>query len=314
MMQDNKSILLFTGNSNIPLAENVANELGTKIGEQSVGKFPDGEICVEINESVRGKKVYILQSTNAPADNLMELLIMIDAAKRASAKEITAIIPFFGYSRQDRKTKPREPITAKLVSNLITTAGANRVVSIDLHAGQIQGFFDIPLDNLTAAYLFAEHIKKRRLENLCILSPDVGGVGRASKFAEILKADQAIFVKKRLSPEDVEMQALIGDVKDKNVVIFDDAIHTGNTMISAAQKAKEFGAKKIFACATHAVFSGNAAKLLEGSIISEVVVTDTIYIPESKYFNGLNILSVAPLLKNTILNINNNLSVSNLFK
>jgi ribose-phosphate pyrophosphokinase len=313
-MSGESPIVFFSGSSNFQLSQKVAEELGIKIGEELVDRFPDGEIRIEIKESVRGKRVYILQSTNAPADNLMELLIMLDAVKRASAKEITAIIPFFGYSRQDRKTKPREPITAKLVSNLITVAGADRIISLDLHAGQIQGFFDMPVDNLTAAYLFADYIKEKNLEKLCVLSPDVGGVSRASKFAELLQAEQAIFVKRRLSPKEVEIQTLIGKVKGKNVIILDDAIHTGSTLIQAAIKAKEAGAKKVFACATHAVLSGYASLLLEDSSLEEVIVTDTIFISTEKSFSKLKVLTVANLIKETIFNIQNNISVSELFK
>jgi len=307
-------IKIFSGNANKPLAEKVASYLGIPLGQAEVGRFPDGEIKLRINENVRGLNVYVIQPTNAPAENLFELLILLDALKRASAASITAIIPFFGYARQDRKVRSREPISAKLVANLVTIAGADRVVAIDLHAAQIQGFFDIPADNLTAMVQFAQYIKRKDLDDIVVLSPDVGGVARSSTLAQTIHASQALFVKKRLSPDAVEIQSLIGDVRGKNVIIADDAIHTGNTMLNACDRALAEGAKSVIACATHAVFAGDSLGLFARSNFSEVIVTDTMFVPGREYPSMFTVLSVSELIAKAIYSIHNHSSVSALFQ
>jgi ribose-phosphate pyrophosphokinase len=307
-------IKIFSGNANKPLAEKVASYLGTPLGQAELGRFPDGEIKLRISENVRGLNVYVIQPTNAPAENLFELLILLDALKRASAASITAVIPFFGYARQDRKVRSREPISAKLVANLVTVAGADRVVAVDLHAAQIQGFFDIPADNLTAMVQLAQYIKRKELEDIVVLSPDVGGVARASTFAQTIHASQALFVKKRLSPDAVEIQSLIGDVRGKNVIIADDAIHTGNTMLNACNRALTEGAKSVIACATHAVFAGDSLGLFARSNFSEVIVTDTMFVPGREYPSMFTVLSVSELIAKAIYSIHNHSSVSALFQ
>jgi ribose-phosphate pyrophosphokinase len=286
------------------------------LGEILSTRFPDGEIYVRCLESVRGKEVFVIQSTYSPSDNLMELLIMIDALKRASARSICAVVPFFGYARQDRKTKSREPISAKLVANLITVAGATRVISVDLHAGQIQGFFDIPLDNLTAVLLLGSYFKDKELKNPVIVAPDVGAVPRATQFSkEIQHSTQAIFVKRRLSPDEVETSRLIGEVKDKTVILVDDAIHTGGTMINAAEEVLRKGAIEVYVGATHGVFALDSLEKLEKSPIKEIVVTDTM--PVSQRTNlpsKVKVLSVAPLIGEAIKRIVFHESVSELFE
>ncbi len=309
-------IKIFSGNSNIPLAKKVADYLRLPLSEALVSRFPDGEIQVRCLENVRGKDVFIVQSTGSPADNLFELLIMIDAVRRASARSICAIIPFFGYARQDRKTKAREPITAKLVANLITVAGATRVISVDLHAGQIQGFFDIPLDNLTGMFLLGDYFRNKKLNNVCVVAPDVGSVQRATEFAkEIPKSTQAIFVKKRLSPDEVDTSRLIGEVKDKSVILVDDAIHTGSTLISAATEVLKRGAKEIFATAVHGVFAQDSLKHLSESPIKEIVVTDTVHVEaRADLPSKVKVLTVAPLIGEAIKRIVMHESISELFE
>lgn len=309
-------IKIFSGNSNIPLAKKVADYLHLPLSEALVSRFPDGEIQVRCLENVRGKDVFIVQSTGSPADNLFELLIMIDAVRRASARSICAIIPFFGYARQDRKTKAREPITAKLVANLITVAGATRVISVDLHAGQIQGFFDIPLDNLTGMFLLGDYFRNKKLNNVCVVAPDVGSVQRATEFAkEIPKSTQAIFVKKRLSPDEVDTSRLIGEVKDKSVILVDDAIHTGSTLISAATEVLKRGAKEIFATAVHGVFAQDSLKHLSESPIKEIVVTDTVHVEaRADLPSKVKVLTVAPLIGEAIKRIVMHESISELFE
>ena len=307
---------IFTGNSNIFLAKSIVGYLGMNLGEILSTRFPDGEIYVRCLESVRGKEVFVIQSTYSPSDNLMELLIMIDALKRASARSICAVIPFFGYARQDRKTKSREPISAKLVANLITVAGATRVISVDLHAGQIQGFFDIPLDNLTAVLLLRSYFKDKELKNPVIVAPDVGAVPRTTEFSKgIRNSTQAIFVKKRLGPDEVETSRLIGEVKDKTVILVDDAIHTGGTMINAAEEVLKRGAIEVYVGATHGVFALDSLEKLEKSAIKEIVVTDTM--PVSQRTNlpsKVKVLSVAPLIGEAIKRIVFHESVSELFE
>jgi len=310
-----KEAKIFTGNSNPALAKDIADYLKLPLGEALVSKFPDGEIQVRCLENVRGKDVFIVQSTFAPADNLMELLIMIDAVRRASARTICAIIPFFGYARQDRKTKSREPISAKLVANLITVAGATRVISVDLHAGQIQGFFDIPMDNLTAVMLLGDYFRGKNLKRPVVVAPDVGSVQRATDFAkEIPDSTLAIFVKKRLSPEEVDTSRLIGDVKDKTVILVDDAIHTGGTIISATNEVLKRGAKEVYATAVHGVFAKDSLEKMEKSSIKEIVVTDTVPATFRKRSNKIKVLSVAPLIGEAIKRIILHESISELFE
>lgn len=308
-------MILFSGNSNIKLAKAVAENMDMKLGDAFVGKFPEGEIRVKINDNVRGMDVFVLQSTCAPSnDNLMELLCMIDALKRASAKRITAVLPFYGYARQDRKDQPRVPITAKLVANLLTVAGANRVLTMDLHAGQIQGFFDIPLDHLLAAPVFIEYFKKKKLKNFVISTSDIGGIKLAWYFAERFKVELAVVDKKRTGPESVEAMHLIGDVKGKNVIIPDDMIATGGTLVHAAKFLKARGAKDIYACMTHGLFSGQAVEKIMDSPIKEVVVTDTIPQDDRKNLKKITVLSVAELFAEAITRIHEEKTISQLFK
>src|ERR1035437_3153932 len=301
LKKEKKEMILFSGNSNIKLAKAVADNMDMKLGDAFVGKFPEGEIRVKINDNVRGMDVFVLQSTCPPAnDNLMELLCMIDALKRASAKRITAVLPFYGYARQDRKDQPRVPITAKLVANLLTIAGANRVLTMDLHAGQIQGFFDIPVDHFLAAPVFLEYFKKKKLKNFVISTSDIGGIKLAWYFAERLKVELAVVDKKRTGPESVEAMHLIGDVKGKNVIIPDDMIATGGTLVHAAKFLKARGAKDIYACMTHGLFSGQAIEKIMDSPIKEVVVTDTIPQDDRKNLKKITVLSVAELFAEAI--------------
>jgi ribose-phosphate pyrophosphokinase len=309
-----KEVKIFTGNANPALAQDIADYLSIPLSKMLVGRFPDGEIRVRALENVRGSDVFVVQPTYAPADNLMELLIMIDALRRASAHTICAVIPFFGYARQDRKTRSREPISAKLVANLITVAGANRVIALDLHAGQIQGFFDIPTDNLTAMLILAGYFKDKHFEAPpVIVAPDVGSVHRATEFAkEIPHSTQAIFVKRRLSPDEVETNRLIGDVEGKTVILVDDAIHTGGTMVSAAKEVIRRGAKEVYACATHGIFAGNSLEKIENSPIKELVITDTI--PHENLPDNVKVLSVASLIGEAIKRISLHQSISALFE
>ena len=307
---------LFTGNANPCLAEEIAKYLGMPVGDAKVSRFSDGEINCVIDESVRGVDVFVVQPTCSPVnDNLMELLIMIDAFRRASASRINAVIPYYGYARQDRKTKARDPITAKLVSNLIVEAGAQRVVAVDLHANQIQGFYDIPVDHLPGVPTIAEYFKARGLnENSVILSPDVGGVTRARDLAEKLGAPLAIVDKRRPEPNVSEVMNIIGDVAGKSVIIIDDIIDTAGTLCMAAEAMKEKGALKVYGCCTHPVFSGPAIDRLSRAPFEEIVVTNTIPLVEEKRLPNLTVLSVAPLIGEAVLRIHEDLSVSKLFE
>jgi len=313
------SLKIFSGTANPDLAEAIANALGIKLSSVKISRFSDGELYVRIEENVRGADVFVVQPTCYPGDkNLMELLIMLDALRRASASRITAVIPYYGYARQDRKTQGREPITAKLVANLITTAGADRVLTCDLHAGQIQGFFDIPLDHLTAIPLLADYFLEYlgARDDIVVVSPDVGGVVRARKFAEYLRAAIAIVDKRRPYeiPNVSEVMEIVGDVKDKVAIIVDDIIDTAGTMVNAAKAILERGAKVVYACATHAVLSGNAIERLNNSPIKEVLLTDTIPLPAEKRIEKIKIRSIASLFAEAIRRIHYNLSVSMLFK
>ena len=306
---------IFSGNSNLPLAQAICRHLDMELGKAVVRTFSDGETMVEIGENVRGSDVFVIQPTCPPVNqNLMELLIMIDALRRASARRITAVIPYYGYGRQDRKVAPRTPITAKLVADLITTPGARRVLAMDLHAGQIQGFFNIPVDNLFAAPVLLEYIRGHFLENLVMVSPDAGGVERTRAFAKRLEAQLAIIDKRRERPNESQVMNIIGNVKDKNVVILDDMVDTAGTLCQAAQALQEHGAKVIHACTTHPVLSGPAIKRIEASPISKLIVTDTIPLgPEAQKCRKIEVLSVAGLLGEAIQRIHNEDSVSSLF-
>jgi ribose-phosphate pyrophosphokinase len=309
-------IKMFCGNSNPALAEKICVNLGVPLGLAKVKNFSDGEIMVEIGENVRGRDIYVVQSTCFPTNNnLMELLIMMDALKRASAATITAVIPYYGYARQDRKVAPRTPITSKLVADLITTAGADRMVTIDLHAGQIQGFFNIPVDNLYAAPVILDYLKNSfNHNNIVMVSPDAGGTERARAFAKRLGCTLAIIDKRRTKPNEAEVMHLVGDVKGKIAVILDDMIDTAGTLTQAAGALRQHGASKIYACATHGVFSGPALERINNSDIEEVVITDTISQTDKEAKTSkIKVLSIAPLLAETIRRIHEDESVSSLF-
>ena len=311
-MQDLK---IFTGNANIPLAREITEYLKIPLGDASVGTFSDGEINVKVNENVRGKDVFVIQPTSSPVNNhLMELLIMTDALKRASASRITAVMPYYGYARQDRKVQPRVPITSRLVADLITTAGADRVLTIDLHAGQIQGFFDIPVDNLFATSVLFDYLRKKDLENFVVVSPDAGGVERARAFGKRLGATIAIIDKRRSAPNVAEVMNIIGDVKGRDVLLLDDMIDTAGTITQAVNALKANGAKKVYAACSHAVLSGPAIKRINESEIDEVVTTNTIAMDnKQKECGKLVVLTVAPLLGEAIRRIHEEASVSSLF-
>ncbi|MCX7796242.1 MAG: ribose-phosphate pyrophosphokinase [bacterium] len=311
----NNNIKIFAGNSNIPLAEEIASHLGMTLGQGYATTFSNGETRVNIEETVRGCDVYIVQSLSNPVDHhIMELLIMMDAVRRASAGRITAVIPYFAYARQDRKTRPREPISAKLLANLITVAGANRVITMDLHAGQIQGFFDIPVDPLQASPILAEYIKNNlNLDNSVVVSPDVGGVARARAFASRLHLPIAIIDKRRPAPNELEVMYIVGDVKGKTCIVIDDMIDTGGTLVKGADALLEEGAIEVYACATHPVFSGNAIENIKKSHIKKVIVTNTILLDKEQLCDKIEVLSVAKLFAEAIDRIHNNRSVSELF-
>ncbi len=304
MITHGTEIKVFSGNSNRPLAEAICKQLGIELSSIDVGHFSDGETTVHINETVRGKDVFIIQSTSYPVnENLMELLVMIDAFRRASAGRITAVIPYFGYARQDRKARPRDPITAKLVANIISSAGANRILTVDLHAAQIQGFFDIPLDHLVGGPILYRYFKNLVKEDLVVVSPDIGSVARARNVAAKLNASMAIVDKRRPKGNQVEIMNIIGDVKDKTCLLVDDMIDTAGTIVLGAEAIKKAGAKNVYACCTHAVLSGPAIERLENSCIEKLVCLDTINIPDEKKIKKIEVLSVAKLLAKAIENI-----------
>ena len=308
-------ISLFGGSSNVRLTEEMSKLLRVKHGDAFIGRFTDGEIQIKINENVRGQDVFCVQSTCFPTnDNLMELLILLDAMKRASAKRITAVLPYFGYARQDRKDQPRVPITAKLIANLLTRAGATRVLTIDLHAGQIQGFFDIPLDHLYAVNTFVEYFEKKNLSNLVVVSPDVGGIKMARAYAKKLNASLAIVDKRRISDKEAEVMNIMGEVTGKNVVLVDDIVATAGSLAEAANAVKNAGACDVYAAITHPVLCGPAIERIAGSAIKELVVTNTIPIEESKMIDKIKVLSIAPLLANAVKRIHNEESISILFE
>jgi ribose-phosphate pyrophosphokinase len=305
---------LFTGNAHRALAEEIATCLGVSVGQAEVSRFSDGEIFVQIDENVRGADVFVVQPTCPPVnDNLMELLVMLDALKRASAERITAVVPYYGYARQDRKVRSRAPITAKLAADLIQVAGAERLLALDLHAGQIQGFFDIPVDHLFAAPVVIDYIAQRQLNDLVVVSPDAGGVERARAIAKRLDAGLAIIDKRRDGPNVAVFMHLIGDVKGRDVLIIDDMIDTAGTLVQAAVALEREGGRRIMACGVHPVLSGPAIARIEGSPLEEVVVTNSIPLGPDKQHKKITILSVAPLLAEAIRRIHDEESVSTLF-
>ncbi|MZP29290.1 ribose-phosphate diphosphokinase [Heliobacterium undosum] len=310
----NKKLKIFTGNANPALAEEIAEYLGVQVGAAKVKSFSDGEIQMEIDESVRGADVFVVQPTCYPVnENIMELLIMVDALRRASARRITAVLPYYGYARQDRKVRARAPISAKLVANILTAAGARRVVTMDLHAGQIQGFFDIPVDHLPGVPILAEYFLNKGLHDIVVVSPDLGGVTRARDLAERIGASLAIIDKRRPEPNVSEVMNVIGDIEGKTVVITDDIIDTAGTIVNGAKALLERGAREVYTCATHGVLSGPAIERIQNSPIKEMILTNTIPLPPEKRIDKIQVLSVAPLLGEAIIRIHEDLSVSKLF-
>lgn len=309
-----KDIKIFAANSSKELAKKIADQMGLPLGKCEVGTFSDGEIAVSIQETVRGSDVFVIQSTNAPVNNnLMELLIMIDGLKRASAGRITAVLPYYGYARQDRKSKARDPITARLVADLITAAGADRVLTMDLHAAQIQGFFDIPLDHLVGMPILARMFETKDIEDLVVVSPDLGSVTRARNFAHLLDAPIAIIDKRRPKANVSEVMNIIGDIKDKNCVIIDDIIDTAGTLCNAANALMERGAKSVRACATHGVLSGPAIQRIQDSALEEIILLDTIALTEEKKIDKIKQTTVATVFADAIRRIYADQSVSTLF-
>jgi ribose-phosphate pyrophosphokinase len=304
---------IFAGSASQPLAQAICERLKVPVGDVVVSRFEDGEVSVRFNENIRGSDVFIVQSTNAPADNLMELLVMLDAAKRASARRVTAVLPYFGYARQDRKDQPRAPITAKLVANLVTVAGADRVLTMDLHSAQIQGFFDIPLDHLYAAPILIEHFAKLSLPNLVVVAPDIGSVKMARAYAKRLGADLALVDKRRPKADSVEVMNIIGDVEGKNAVLFDDVVTTARTLCQAAVAIREQGALEIYAGVTHGVFCPGSHERIAESPIKEVVVTDTLHHEKGALPARTRVLTVAGLLGEAVQRIHEERSLSSLF-
>lgn len=314
LFEDSKRLRILSGNAHPELAAEIAAYLGLSVGEAFVGKFNNGEIQVMIDESVRGTDVFIVQPTCDPVnENLMELLIMVDAVKRASARHITAVIPYYAYARQDRKTRGREPISAKLVANLLTTAGATRVVTMDLHAGQIQGFFDIPVDHLLGVPILSEYLISKQLQDLVVVSPDLGGVTRARQLADRLHADIAIIEKRRPAPGVAEVMNLIGSVEGRTAVLVDDIVDTAGSLTEGATALINRGAKEVYACCTHPVLSHPAVERIEKSCITELIVTNTIPLPPDKQSPKIKTLSVAPLFGEALVRIFGDLSISKLF-
>ncbi len=310
----NRELKVFSGNSNPQLAEEICNHLKIPLGKINLTKFSDGELYCQILENVRGKDVFLIQPTCCPVNNnLMELLIMIDAFKRSSATRITSVIPYYGYGRQDRKDKPRVPISSKLVADLLTAAGTDRILSMDLHAGQIQGFFDIPVDHLYAAPVLIEYLKNLKIPNLTVVSPDAGGVERARAFAKRLDADLGVIDKRRTAPNEAEVLHIIGHVSGRNIVICDDMIDTAGTLVNTVLALKKKRAERIFACATHGILSGPAVERLRSAPIEEIILTNTVPMDASKILPNMRVLSVAALLGTAIQSIHEETSVSNLF-
>jgi ribose-phosphate pyrophosphokinase len=310
----NRELKIFSGNSNLPLAQEICDYLNIPLGEINLARFSDGEFYCQILENVRGTDVFLIQPTCCPSNtNIMELLIMIDAFKRSSATRITPVIPYYGYARQDRKDKPRVPISSKLVADLLTAAGADRILTMDLHAGQIQGFFDIPVDHLYAMPVLIEYLKELNIPNLTLVSPDAGGVERARAFAKRLDADLAIIDKRRTAPNEAEVLHIVGHVAGRNVIICDDLIDTAGTIVNAVAALRKKKAERVFVCATHGVLSGPAIERLRTAPIEEIVLTNTVPLDKSKLLPNMKILSVASLLGTAIQSIHEETSVSNLF-
>jgi ribose-phosphate pyrophosphokinase len=309
-----RELRVFSGNANLPLAKEICDNLDIPLGAINLTKFSDGEIYCQILENVRGKDIFVIQPTCSPVNrNLMELLIMIDAFKRSSAARITAVLPYYGYARQDRKDKPRVPISSKLVADLLTAAGTDRILSMDLHAGQIQGFFDIPVDHLYALPVLIDNVRKLNIPNLTVVSPDAGGVERARAFAKRIDADLAVMDKRRTAPNEAEILNVIGQVSGRNIIIIDDMVDTAGTLVNTVLALKKKKAERIFACATHGILSGPAIERLRNAPIEKIIVTNTVPLDESKILPNMAILSVAGLLGKAIQSIHEETSVSNLF-
>lgn len=311
-----QEIKLFAGSAGQELAKKISERVKVPVGDSSTTRFADGELKVKIKENIRGRDVFIVQSTHPPADNILELLLFLDAAKRASADRITAVIPYFGYARQDRKDEPRVPISAKLIANLLATSGANRILTMDLHAEQIQGFFDIPVDHLYAVPVFAEYYQRRKLKDYIVISPDLGRANRVRGFARRLSKDLpvAIVEKRRTGPNQALILNVIGEVEGKTALIYDDMLDTGGTMVDAAQAIHEKGAKEVYSCVVHPLLSRNAPKKVMDSHIKELVVTDTISLSPERRIKKIKLLSVAGLLGEAIMRIHQGESISSLFK
>jgi ribose-phosphate pyrophosphokinase len=310
----NWSLKVFSGNANLPLAKEICKHLRMRLGKINLTKFSDGELYCQILENVRGTDVFIIQPTCCPVNNnLMELLIMIDAFKRSSAARITSVIPYYGYARQDRKDKPRVPISSKLVADLLTAAGTDRILSMDLHAGQIQGFFDIPVDHLYGMTVLIEYLKKLRIPDLTVVSPDAGGVERARAFAKRLDAELALVDKRRTGPNEAEVLNVIGQVGGRNVVICDDMIDTAGTLVSTVNALKKLKAQKVYACATHGILSGPAIDRLRKAPMEQIIITNTVLLDDTRMLPNMKILSVGDLLGKAIQSIHEETSVSNLF-
>ncbi len=304
---------IFAGNASRPLAQAICDKLKVPLGDAEVSRFEDGEVSVRFNENIRGGDVFVIQATGAPSDNLMELLVMLDAAKRASARRVTAVLPYFGYARQDRKDQPRAPITAKLVANLITVAGADRVLTMDLHSAQIQGFFDIPFDHLYAAPVLIDYFSRKKILDLVVVAPDVGGVKMARAYAKRLGAELALTDKRRPKPDAVEIMNIIGDVKGKNAVLFDDVVTTARTLCQAAETIRAAGSKDVYAGVTHGVFSPGAIERIEQSPIRELVITNSVHNTVALECKRVTELSVAGLLGEAVQRIHEERSLSSLF-
>ncbi|MFC4713007.1 ribose-phosphate diphosphokinase [Planococcus dechangensis] len=310
-----KNFKLFSLNSNPELAEEIASILGCQLGKNSITHFSDGEIQINIEESVRGAEVYVIQSTSQPGtEHVMELLIMIDALKRASADSITVVMPYYGYARQDRKASSREPITAKLVANMLVKAGANHIITMDFHAPQVQGFFNIPVDQLLGITVLSEHFTNKKLEDAIVVAPDNGGLSRARRLADYLDVPIGFIDKRRMQPGEPETVNIVGDIQGKNAIIIVDIVDTATTISAAANELVENGAKAVYACCTHAVLSGDAIQRIENSALTELVVTNTIRVPQEKRSPKITILSVAPLLAEAIEHVHNEKPVSPLFE
>ncbi|MEI2721005.1 MAG: ribose-phosphate pyrophosphokinase [Gemmatimonadales bacterium] len=306
-------MLLLSGSANRPLAEEIAQQLGGQLCKVTLKRFADGEIFVRIDENVRGRDVYVINSTNPPAENMLELLLLMDAARRASAARITAVMPYFGYARQDRKDQPRVAISAKLMANMVSVAGADRVLAIDFHQHQLQGFFDLPVDHLYAAPVFVNHYRQMNLQDVVVVAPDVGSAKMARGFAKRLNGTLAIIDKRRTGPNVAEVVNVVGDVAGKNCILADDMIDTGGTMAEAVHALKRLGAKDVYICATHALLSGPAVERLSAAPVTEVAVTNTIAIPPERHFPALKVLSIAGLLAKAIGYTHSDQSVSALF-